>query len=148
MLSILKNFLVKRALAPVAAGTTTQYTSWMDMQSFQTIMFIAGIGTQTSTNVFTPTIQVSNDQSTIYDLPATFDVPDTQSNKLALIEVVRPGYRYVRLKIARTTANAVIDLVVAILGYYPKATVPLTQDTGSGQTTSYGNQSWVSPAHV
>jgi len=144
MLSLLDNIQIKRVLAPVVAGTSTQTTSSVDCAGKQCVLFVTGLGTLSAGNVNTVKIQGSDDNSAWVDLTASsFTVPDSEDNLLVLAQVVRPVHRYVRLSIARATANAVIDLVIAISGVFVR-NHPLAND--GADISHYGNLNVVSPA--
>lgn len=148
MLSLLKNLEFRRVLAPVVAGTSTQTTSAVNTSGVQTVLFIVGLGTLTATNVTTMTLRGSDDDITYADMEDEDGVDqevtiyDSEDNKLVLVEVVKPRQKYVKLQIARATANAVIDLVIAILGVWHR-TLPVVQD--NDHVSHYGNLSAISP---
>jgi hypothetical protein len=143
MLSIINNFLLKRVENAVAAGTTDQESDSVDMAGCQSCCFVALFGAITATGTAALRIQGSNDDSNWSDYAdSDFTVYDSEDNLLALIEIIKPIHRYVRLYIDRATANAVIDGVIAIIGVSLR-NLPVTQ----GATVShYGNLSLVSPA--
>lgn len=148
MLSLLRNLEFRRVLGPVAAGTSTQTTDAVNTSGVQTVLFVVGLGTLTATNVTTMTLRGSDDDVTYADMQdesntdQAVTIYDTENNKLVLVEVVKPKQKYVKLQIARATANAVIDLVIAILGVWHR-TLPVTQDTT--HVSHYGNLSAISP---
>ena len=146
MLSILKNFKFYRVLAPVAAGTTDQKTTGVDCAGVDTVLFCIGFGTVTSGAVITVKLQGSDTDvdGDYVDLvaPATAAViADSESDKLVRVECVRPQQRYIRAYIDLGTANAVIDLAVAMTGVNIRNAAPLVQPT---DVSNYGEVSAVS----
>ena len=117
-----------RVLNATAAGTTNVNTSSVDMQDFESVEFVASIGTLSATQVTSIKAQGSVDNSVWNDISGavTPNMADGDSNKLLLLEVYRPQQRYVRGVVQRATANAVIDGVVAIQRGPKK--LPTTQD--------------------
>lgn len=109
---------VVRALNAVAAGTSVQNGSVIDTAGYDGVMFVAAFGTLTATAVTGLKAQQGTqsgggDQA---DLAGSLvSVPDSASNKLAVLDIGRPQERYVRPVVTRGTANAVIDGVIAIL---------------------------------
>jgi len=113
-----KGIKITRALNAVAAGTTDQNGSILDMQGFDGVMFIALFGTLTATQVTSLKAQQDTDVAggTMADLLGTNTGPlaDADSNKCLVLDVYKPRERYVRCVVDRGTANAVIDGVIAI----------------------------------
>lgn len=145
MFSLLKNFEFHRVLAPVAAGTTDQKTSGVDRGNAQTLLFCVGLGAIVSTGTVVIKAQGSDtdvDGDYVDLAGAEITSADDQDNKLHLLEIVRPRYKYTRVYIDLGTANTTIDLVIAMVGNYPR-TLPVTQPS---TVSSYGNVSVVSPA--
>lgn len=137
--SLLNEGKTTRVMNAQAAGTSNVNSSSLDMANFTNVVFIASIGTITATAVTGIKAQESDDNSTWADLANTaVAVADTQSNKMALLEVIRPIKRYIRLVVTRGTANAVIDGVIAI--QFAERKQPVTQDT-----TVAASEVWVSP---
>jgi len=110
---------VSRVMNAVAAGTTDQTSSAVDMAGFEDCTFIAAFGALTATQVTQMKAQQSSDDGVAdaySDLEGTLTGPlaDGDGNKLMVLEVYNPAKRYLKLVIDRGTANAVIDGVVAI----------------------------------
>jgi len=142
-LNLLKNIKVTRVLNAVAAGTTDQNSSILDMQGFDGVLFIAAFGTLTATQVTSLKAQqgAASDLSDAADLAGTATGPlaDADGNKLLCLDVYRPQERYVRCVVDRGTANAVIDGVIAI--QYAGSKLPISQ----GTTVAFA-EAHVSPA--
>lgn len=143
MLSSLKNSVTKRVMNAVAAGTSAQNSSSVDMSDADAVKFTALFGTLTSTAVTSIKAQQSSDNGSADDFTdiegSSVSIPDTDSNKAAILEIVRPTKQYVRLVISRGTANAVIDGVIAEKFHTRKS--PTTQDA-----TVSGSKSLAGPA--
>lgn len=102
----------------VAAGTTTQTTSAVDVKDGEQVILAAVIGTITSTGVPVITPQYSLDGTNYTDLTAyAVTLADTDSDKQVIFNIPKcpPTWQKMRLKIARGTANAVITFAYAIL---------------------------------
>ena len=109
---------ITRVLNAVAAGTSAQNGSILDMQRYEGVLFIALFGTLTATQVTSIKAQQDTDSAggTMADLYGTLVGPlaDADSNKCLVLDVLKPRERYVRCVVNRATANAVIDGVIAI----------------------------------
>jgi hypothetical protein len=143
VLGLLKNTKIVRHNNGAAAGTSTITPSaGVDMQGFNSAMFLVLLGALTDTTVPSIKIQQSDDDGVAdgySDLEGTaYAVTDADDNKVIAVEVIRPTKRYLKLILARTTANAVLDGIVAILGN-PIGPLPITQ-------TTLGNEVHVTPA--
>jgi hypothetical protein len=107
---------ITRVMNAVAAGTSDQNGSSVDMLGYEGVIFIALLGTLTATQVTSMFAQQSADDSTFASLAGTNVGPaaDGDGNKCLVLDVCKPNKRYVRPVIDRGTANAVIDGVIAI----------------------------------
>lgn len=144
MQNLLKDVKITRVMNAVAAGTTAQNGTTLDMSGWDGVLFVASLGTLTATQVTSLKAQQGNaaNLSDAQDLANTLTGPmaDGDSNKCLVLDVYRPTDRYVRCVVGRGTANAVIDGVIAI--QYRGRKAPVTQDT----TTIAANEQHVSPA--
>lgn len=143
MLGLLKNTKIVRHNNGAAAGTTTITPSaGVDMQGFNSAMFLVLLGALTDTTVPSIKIQQSDDDGVAdgySDLEGTaFAVTDADDNKVIAVEIIRPTKRYLKLILARATANAVLDGILCILGN-AIGPLPITQ-------TTLGNEVHVTPA--
>jgi Flp pilus assembly CpaE family ATPase len=141
--NLLKNIKITRAMNAIAAGTTNQNSSVIDMQGFEGVAFVAAFGALTATAVTGIKVQQGTlaDGSDMADLAGSaLAIPDTDDNKLLVTDVYRPIERYVRLVVTRGTANAVIDSVSAL--QYSSRVKPTTQDSA----TVSGSELSISPA--
>lgn len=143
MQNLLKDIKLTRVLNSVAAGTTNQTGSTLDMSGWDGVTFIAMLGALTATQVTGIKAQQgqASNMSDAADLQGTNVGPmaDGDSNKCIVLDVYRPVERYVRCILIRGTANAVIDGVIAV--QYRGRKSPVVQDT----TTIALNEAWVSP---
>lgn len=128
-----------RVLNAVAAGVTPQTSSVVNLGADPVgyaCRFTALFGAITAGAVTSIKVQQSADGSTGWeDIPgATVAVPDTASNKAAIVDVKRPQKPYLQLVITRGTQNAVIDAVIAEV--YGNSYRPVVQDaTVAAQAT-------------
>lgn len=103
----------------VAAGTTNVDCTAVDCSDCDGVLFIAAFGALTTNAVTALKANQSNNSGGSPDdftdlAGSSVAVADDQDNKVAVLDVCRPGKRYVRATVVRGTANAVIDSVVAI----------------------------------
>lgn len=121
-----------RVKSSVVAGTTAVDSNILDMAGFDGVMFVALLGTVTSGSVLTLVTQQNTANSTsgmATITGASAGVTDTageKSNGALIVDVYRPLQRYVRAELTRTTANAVVDGILAI--QYAAGHKPTTQD--------------------
>lgn len=120
---------ISRILNAVAAGTSVQTSSAIDMQGFDGVLIVAGVGALTATQVTSLKAQQSSDDGSTDsygDLEGTLVGPlaDGDGNKLLVLDIYKPEKRYLKALVNRATANAVIDFVIAI--QYHRGDVPMT----------------------
>ena len=117
-----------RVLDAVAAGTSDQNSSSVDMKSYDAVTFCVGFGTITASAVTSIKVQGSDDDSAWSDLAGTaISVADSDDNKVVLAEINCPQQRYVRVVVDRGTQNSVIDFGVALQSKANAA--PVTQSS-------------------
>lgn len=135
---------VQVAALAAAAGTSTITSDAIDLQAFDACMFLVPFGTITAGAVTSFKIQQSSDDGVTdgySDLAgSSVTVADTQSGKVAYIDVVRPTKRYLKLVISRATQNSVVNNVLALK--YIGHKQPVTQ----GATVMTASEISVSPA--
>ena len=123
---------VQRVMTAQAAGTDDTLTSdTVDLAGFDGVMFIALFGTLAATQVTSLSAQDSDDDSA-YDALSNSSVgplADDDDDQCLVLDVYRPGSRYVQAVITRATANAVVDGVVALL--YTARSRPTTHDAST-----------------
>ena len=105
----------------VAAGTdgSRQTLAEIDCKDFEAVVLVANLGTVTATGVITLRAKGSDTSGsygsgTVGDLGSVATAASAGSNKAAVLEVIRPQNRYLRFDYQRTTANVVINSIVAI----------------------------------
>jgi hypothetical protein len=129
-MNLSKAVKVARVLNGVAAGTTEQTGSVIDMQGFEGVQFVALFGALTATQVTSLKVQQGSfaDGSDMADLEGSLHtaLADADGNKCLVTDLFRPQKRYVRCVVKRGTANAVIDGALALL-YSPRIE-PVTTD--------------------
>lgn len=132
MTSLLKNVKVTPVAASAAAAQTEVLTSVLDMSGYDGVMFIALLGDVTATSVLTLTAKGNTASSTSSPTPVTqiataaFTAGASDADDKALIvDVYDPVLRYVFASLTRTTANAVVNGIIAI--QYKAEYKPTTQ---------------------
>ena len=129
-MNLSKAVKVAHVLNGVAAGTTEQTGSVIDMQGFEGVQFVALFGALTATQVTSLKVQQGSlaDGSDMADLEGSLHtaLADADGNKCLVTDLYRPQKRYVRCVVKRGTANAVIDGALALL-YSPRIE-PVTAD--------------------
>jgi hypothetical protein len=112
------NINVVRVVNAQVAGLTAFTGTHVDMSGWDNVVFIAGVGALSATQVTALKAQngaLANDTDQADIAGAiTPAMGDGDSNKLLILEINRPLLRYVRPVINRATANAVIDFCIAI----------------------------------
>lgn len=130
-MSLFRNVKITRVAASAVAAQTAVESSILDMSGFAGVMFIALTGDVTAGSVLGLKAQQNdtNSGTGMADLlgAATFTAgaSDADSKALAL-DVHAPRERYVRAVLTRTTANAVVDGIIAI--QYKATHMPTAQD--------------------
>ena len=127
--NLLDEIKITRVMNAVAAGTTDQNSTEVDMQNWDGVLFVAAFGTLTATQV----TQIKAQQDVVTGMAGAADLlgtlvgplADADGNKCLVLDVYRPQERFVRCVVDRGTANAVIDGVVAI--QYRGRVSPATQ---------------------
>ena len=131
---------VTRLMSAVAAGTTDQNSSSVDMSGYNAVQFVTAVGAITSSAVTSAHVASSSDDSTFNDLTGTsISIADSDDNQVTVHDIIYPLERYLRVEIDRGTANAVIDGVFAI--QYNADIEPVTHDS----STVVGSELHVSP---
>jgi len=115
----------------VAAGVTTPLNGdAVDTAGWDGVRFMTGFGAIVSGGVQSCKVQ-QGEQANLSDAVdlagSSRAVGDTDDNKVAVIEIVRPAERYLRCVTLRATQNATIDFQVAEL--FRTRDEPVTQDS-------------------
>ena len=144
---LLHDVIISAPLAAVAAGTSDQNGTGIDMQAGEGadgVLFIASIGALTSGQVTSLKAQSSSDDASAdaYADIAGSDsgnMADGDSNNLIVLDVFQPPERYIRPVLLRGTQNAVINGIIAIK--YKVKSLPTTQGADV-----FGSESLIQPA--
>lgn len=120
-------FLVVEAAA--VAGQTELTTDVIDTADCDGVVFVAHLGDVTTGSVLGLAVDDSEASGSGWDdlenpLAFTAGASDAD-NKLLILDVYKPEKRYLRARLTRTTANAVVNGITAIK--YGKRSVPVTQ---------------------
>lgn len=135
MNNLLEQVKITRVANAAVAGSTDLNGTGVDMTGFESVLFIWSVGTLTANQVTALHAQQSSDDAGADDYTdlegsATPALADTASNKLLILDVVKPTKRYVRPVLDRATANAVSDGCIAV--QYNPRTLPTTQPASVG----------------
>jgi len=132
-MSLLNEVKITRVANAAAAAQTEVLSSVLDMQGYDGVMFVALLGDITATSVLTLTAKGNTARSTSSPTPVTqvataaFTAGASDAdNKVLVVDVFDPALRYVFASLTRTTANAVVDGIIAI--QYTAELRPTTQD--------------------
>ncbi|AMV20415.1 hypothetical protein [Planctomyces sp. SH-PL14] len=125
-----KQVKVTRVNNAAAAAQTAVNATGVDMAGWDGVLFIALLGTLTTTHATSLKAQQSSDNAAADDYSdiagsSTGNMADGDSNKIILLDVFRPTKQYVRPVLVRGTANAVLDGILAI--QYAGRDIPITQ---------------------
>lgn len=112
------------------AGTSAINSSIIDMQGWDGVIFLAVFGDVTATSVLGLAVQENDANSgtgmTTYGSAAAFTAGASDADDKALaVDHQQPNKRYLRAALTRTTANAVVNCILAI--QYKGRTRPTTQ---------------------
>lgn len=120
-MSLLKNVKVTPVAAAAVAAQTEVLTSVLDMTGFDGVMFVALLGDVTATSVLTLTAKGNTASSTSSPTPVTqvataaFTAGASDADDKALVvDLYDPMMRYAFASLTRTTANAVVNGIIAI----------------------------------
>lgn len=132
-MNLLNEVKITRVANAAAAAQTEVLSSVLDMQGYDGVMFVALLGDITATSVLTLTAKGNTASSTNSPTPVTqvatagFTAGASDAdNKVLVVDVFDPALRYVFASLTRTTANAVVDGIIAI--QYTAELRPTTQD--------------------
>ena len=140
-----QNFLpehrISIAVAPSAraAGQTAINGAMVDMQGYEGVVAVVEMGTIAATAVTSIKWQQSDtttsaDFSDLEDTALT--IADDDDDKIFVSELYRPTKRYVRIVVARATANAALRAATYI--QYKARSAPVTQGTDVTTELSVG----------
>ena len=119
--------------AAAAAGQTALTTDIVDTQGFDSIAFLALLGDVSDTSVLTLTAKTNSADHLTVPTPitladtATFTAGASDADsKILMLDLHMPRDRYVWAVLTRTTADAIVGGIIAIL--YNAHGRPVTQD--------------------
>lgn len=115
-MNLSKNTKLTKVLALSASAGTALDTASVDMSAWEGVMFFGRMATVNASN-FANLAQSANDSS-FADLAGTKVVPGDDADSW-LIDVYKPGDRYVRCEVDRGGANTIVGDIYA-LQYGPK----------------------------
>lgn len=120
---------------PVAAGQTTIQTAGVDMQGFESVMFIVFYGAITAGGFAAARIASSSDNgvSDAFALVTGSNAAmgdETYSDKVAVAELTNPRERYLRVHALRSVEDSVINSIIAI--QFGARSLPTTHDASVG----------------
>lgn len=111
------------------AGTSAVQTSALDMKDYDGVVYIVSLGTVTSGSVMGAQVQdCATSGGTYANVGTAATVTDSggaTSNSVIIVEVLNMQKRYSELTFTRTTANAVVNQIIAIR--HRSKSVPITQ---------------------
>lgn len=125
-----------------SAAATAATSNILDTAGYDGVRFLIGFGAIVSGAATSVKVQqnTANSTSGMADIAGTsITVADDADGKVAVIEILRPQERYLRVITSRATQNATVDFLVAEL--FDARSVPVTQDT-----TILGYEQHISPA--
>lgn len=122
---------VTRLMNAVAAGTSDQLSSALDMQGFDGVILLTAFGTITSGAVTSVEVHQCDTSGGSYAAltGTSIAVADDDDNQVVVHDIYRPRERYIKVNIDRGTQNAVIDGVTAI--QYGARVQPTTNDSST-----------------
>lgn len=136
MFSLLKDAKISKVEPRAAAGTDDLTTDVLDMSGFDSVAFIAATGDGTSGTVLELQVFGNTASSTSSPTPVELTSNSAQytsstatdaDNKLLIVDVHRPNYRYVYAVLVIDTQNCECDGIYAI--QYNAKSLPVTADS-------------------
>jgi len=130
MNEILKDCVITRVSNAAASGTSNVVSSVLDMQGFDSVAFIALLnsvsdGSQLSLTASENTANSTSGGSAVTGGATSTVTASSDSNHVLAVDVVRPSKRYCFVTLARGTAAATVDGIVAI--QYRARSKPVSQ---------------------
>lgn len=118
MKNLLPNVEVVVVEAAAAAGTTELTTDVIDMAGFTGVMFVAHLGDVTDTSELSLTGDHSDASGSGFvelagAISHTADATDADGKALVL-DIASPEKQFIRARLGRATANAVVNGIIAI----------------------------------
>lgn len=111
-----KSIEINQVITPTAgaAAQTAINSTSVDMAGYDGVIFVVTMGAITASAVTSINAAQSSDDSTFADLEGTGQtIADSDDEDIFYIDITKPMDRYVRLEVARATADAVVASAVA-----------------------------------
>lgn len=114
-MNLAENAKFTRVSSAAAAAQTDVTSSSVDMKGFDACAFVVAAGAIVDTGTFDMHAEGSDDDSNWDELDASItQMLTADDNKLAVLEIVRPLHRYLRVVVERGTADSAVDAILAI----------------------------------
>src|SRR5438309_5079829 len=140
-MNLSKDVKVTVVSAAAVAAQTAVNSAIVDMSEYDGVMFLAVLDSAVSTSAISLKAQQNtlNQTTGMADITATGTATYTGTGSETagfafLVDVFRPQQRFVRAVLTRTTANAVVDCIIAI--QYKSGKKPTVRDITVSASTS------------
>jgi hypothetical protein len=130
MESILKNCKIEHIIDRTADGQATTTSTAVDMAGYDAAAFIIPIGASAANGVVTAKLQQSSDDGSTdgySDIEGSSVTKTNGDNTELVIDIVKPGKRYLKCIVVTATGNSEIGPVLAVK--YGSSFMPVTQGT-------------------
>lgn len=130
-MSLTKNVKITRVSNAAAAAQTAIESSILDMHGFDGVLFVALLGDVSDTCVLGLAAEQNDENSgsgmaTLAGAVSFTAGATSADNKMLVLDVYKPRQQFVRAKLTRTTADAVVSGIVAI--QYGATSLPTSHD--------------------
>ena len=134
-MSLLKNSAIDLLLVQTTDGTSDPDGRSVDMLGFDGCVFVCIVGTITGSGTVNMSIAQSSDDSTYNAITGAAAQADlaADSDKPLVVDVYKPGDRYLRPTVTRSTAASILGGIVSIR--YKGRKAPFTQNTSMHAAT-------------
>jgi hypothetical protein len=126
MNNLLQNAIILDGSAPIATGTSEQFSSIIDSADCDGVLFTVRLGSPAANNIVRAQQNTLNQSGGMADLLGSAQISGTSN--IVVVDVAFPQKRYVRLGIVRGTTTT-IDSITAVK--YNVAKMPAVQPTGT-----------------
>ena len=141
MKNLTPSLSTRRIANATAAGTTNIDCVVVDTYGYDAVRCVALLGALTATQV----TRIEAYQSSVVDgtgdpfvlIAQTANALDADGNKTLILEICEPLERYIKFRIVRGTANAVVDGVIAEL--FRASIKPVIADASVSAQTVYSS---------
>jgi len=130
MMQVSKRFEFALVANPVAAASTAVNSSAVDTAGFRGCVFLATIGSGTTSGTFTVQQAAATSGSWSAITGASQAIVGANDNKLIGIDVVEPRKRYLRSVFETTAGSGTWDYSGTIAGLYSAGALPTTAGGG------------------